>query len=693
MDNPLTTDEILPAFERIRPEHIEPGVSALLSEARARIDDIAAIDPPTFDTVVEPLEALQHTVARHWATVTHLNAVLNSEPLRNAYNTCLPLLSAYETDLEQNESLYRAYRAIADREDGSLDPVRRRVIEKALRDFELAGVALSGEDRGRFKSLMLDIAQLRAKFDDNLLDATNAWSHLVTDPAQLHGLNEVLIDQARRRAFERRSEGWILILDEPTYAAVVANAESVELRRLFYGAWNTRASDQGPHAGRWDNARVIEQILRKRHQAARILGFGNFAEYVLQRRMARSCEEVMGFLQELGRAAHPAAAEEFEELRAFAGHEVSAWDVVFYTERLKRQRYDISQETLRPYFPLPRVLAGLFEVAERLFCVHIRERSDAPLWHPDVRFFEIESPGGGLLGRFYLDPYARAHKRGGAWMNPCVSRKHLAARATLPMAFLVLNVLPPGEDRPALLTHRDVLALFHEFGHALHQLLTRVDYPSLASVNGVPQDAVELPSQFMENYAWHPQVLERISGHIHTGAPLPDSLQRRLRATRSFHGGLQVVRQLELALFDFRLHAEYDSARGGRILEVMREVRRQVAVTPTPEWNRFPMSFRHIISSSYAAGYYSYQWAEVLAADAFSAFEENGLFDRATAKRFLDAILSRGASRDMRDAFVDFRGRPARPEALLAQYGILEVSPEAGADDTMHKGRIGGQDA
>ena len=670
MDNPLLADAPLPPFPRIRPEDIEPGIQALLADARARIDEIAARDPPTFDTVVVPLEDLQHRVARRWSPVSHLNAVLNSEALRGAYNICLPLLSGYQTDLAQNEPLYRAYRAIEEREGRTLDAVRRRVIEHALQEFRLAGVGLPSEAKQRFKSVMLEITQLQARFEENVLDATNAWSHHVTDRSQLGGLNEVLVDQARRRAHEQRLEGWILTLDQPTYIAVVTDAQSGDLRRTFYEAWTTRASDQGPQAGRWDNAPVMEQILRKRHEAARILGFDNFAEYALSRRMARSVEEVVRFLEELAHAARPAAGREFEELRAFAGRELSAWDVPFYAERLQQRRHAVSQEELRPYFPLPRVLSGLFEVAERLFGVRVRERAGAPVWHPDVRYFEIESDAGRPVGSFYLDAYARANKRSGAWMDECVGRKHLGSGDALPVAYLVLNVLPPGEDRPALLTHDDVLTLFHEFGHGLHHLLTRVDYPSLAGINGVAWDAVELPSQFMENYAWHPQVLDRISGHFKTGAPLPADTRERLRATRSFHAGLQMVRQLEFALFDFRLHAEYDPVRGGRILEVLQEVRGQVAVVPTPQWNRFPMSFGHVFAGGYAAGYYSYKWAEVLAADAFSAFEEHGVFDHATAQRYLDAILSRGGSRDALEAFVDFRGRPPRIQALLAQHGI-----------------------
>ncbi len=673
MDNPLLTQDPLPPFPRIGAADVEPGVRALLTEARAEIDGIAASGQPSFATVVEPLEDLLHRVARAWSPVSHLNAVLNSEPLRAAYNACLALLSAYQTDLAQNESLYQAYRSIATREGASLDPVRHRVIAHALQEFTLAGVGLARASKEQFKQVMLELTQLQAKFEENVLDATNAWSHHVTDQAQLRGLNEVVVEQARRGAHEKGLEGWLLTLDQPTYVAVVTDAEARELRHEFYRAWSTRASDQGPQAGRWDNAPIIERILARRHEAARILGFENFADYALAKRMAHTRGEVMGFLEELARAGRPAAEREFAELEGFAGHRLEAWDLAFYAERLQKQRHAVSQEELRPYFPLPRVLAGLFEVAERLFGVHIEERSAAPVWHPDVRYFEIHA-GGRPVGSFYLDAYARPHKRSGAWMDECVGRKHLASGDALPVAYLVLNVLPPGQDRPALLTHDDVLTLFHEFGHGLHHLLTRVDYPSLAGINGVAWDAVELPSQFMENYAWHPEVLGRISGHYLTGAPLPAEIQQRLRDTRSFHAGLQMARQLEFALFDFRLHAEYDPARTSRVLEILGEVRRQVAVVPVPDWNRFPMSFGHIFAGGYAAGYYSYKWAEVLAADAYSAFEERGAFDRATAERYLDTILSRGGSCDPLAAFVAFRGRAPQVHALLRQHGI--IAPE-----------------
>jgi len=670
MENPLLGQEPLPPFALIRPEHVEPGVRELLARGRARIEQLSTLERPTFATVVEPLEELQHQVSRTWSPVSHLNAVLNSDALRAGYNACLPLLSAYQTDLAQSESLYRAYRTIAEEEGAALAPVQRQVIEHALRDFRLAGVGLPADRKERFKAVMLELTQLQAKFEENVLDATNGWTYHITDSDELRGLNEMLIEQARLRAHEKRVEGWVLTLDQPTYVAVITDAESSGLRRAFYEAWTTRASDQGPNAGRWDNSNVMDNILRLRHEAARLLDFRSYAEYALSTRMARTVEEVLQFLHELARAARPAALREFAELEAFAGHTLSAWDVGFYAERLQRTRYSVSQEELRPYFPLPKVLSGLFEVAERLFGVRIREREDAPVWHADVRFFEIEGVAGQPVGSFYLDAYARPNKRSGAWMDECVGRKRLDSGSALPVAYLVCNFLPPSPSRPALLTHDDVLTLFHEFGHGLHHMLTRVDYPSIAGINGVAWDAVELPSQFLENYAWHPDVLRQISGHFQTGAELPAETQARLIATRSFHAGLQTMRQLEFALFDFRMHAEYSPERGARIMEILNEVRGEVAVVPVPPWNRFPNSFGHIFAGGYAAGYYSYKWAEVLAADAFSAFEEAGVFDLATAQRFLDTILTRGGSRDALEAFIEFRGRRPDIRALLKQHGI-----------------------
>ncbi|MFO1426616.1 MAG: M3 family metallopeptidase [Steroidobacteraceae bacterium] len=672
MDNPLLATAGLPDFPQIRPEHVAPALRELLEDGRQRVAAIGAAADPSFDTVVVPLEELQHRLSRSWSPVSHLNAVVNSAPLREAYNACLPLLSDYQTDLAQSEPLYRAYARIAEAEGPRLGAEQRRVLELALRDFRLAGVALDPQRKQRFKEIMSELSQLGAKFEENVLDCTNAWTRHVADAAELRGVNEAIVEQAARRAREAGRDGWLLGLDQPTYVAIVTDAESRELRRDFYEAWSTRASDAGPLAGRWDNGPVMEAILRLRHEAARLLDFGNYAEYALATRMARTPAEVGEFLQQLARAARPAAEREFAELQQYAGGgPLEAWDVTFHAERLQRERYAVSQEELRPWFPLPRVLAGLFEVAERLFAVRIREQQGVPAWHADVRYFAIEDAAGTAIGSFFLDPYARRNKRSGAWMDDCIGRKALpGAAAALPVAHLVCNFLPPSGERPALLTHDDVVTMFHEFGHGLHHMLTRVGYPSIAGINGVAWDAVELPSQFLENYAWHPEVLAKASGHFQTGEPLPAAVQQRLIETRNFHAGLATVRQLEFALFDFRIHAGYDPARGGRVAAVLEEVRREVAVVRVPPWNRFAHNFGHIFAGGYAAGYYSYKWAEVLAADAFEAFVERGVFDHATARRFLDSILARGGSRDPLDAFVEFRGRRPDIRPLLRQHGM-----------------------
>ncbi len=671
-DNPLLHQGELPAFDRIRPEHVLPALRHALAQGREQVAALAAQPAPSFSTLVEPLEALRHGITRLWSPVGHLNAVMNSEALRAAYNAGLPLLSEWQTDLAQNGDLCRAYQSIADTEGPHLDPVRRRVVEHTLRDFRLAGVALPRERKDRFKELMLQLTQQQAKFDENVLDATNAWSHHVTDAAALAGLNDAIVARARANAQDKGIAGWLFLLDQPTYVAVMTDATSSQLRRAFYEAWSTRASDQGPAAGRWDNSKVMEDILRLRHEAASLLDFSSFADYALATRMARTVEEVQGFLADLAHTARPAAVREFTALSQFAGRPLEAWDIGYWSERLQHQRFDISQEELRPYFQLPRVLDGLFGVATKLFGVTFQERGGVATWHPDVRFFDIldGAQHGRRIGSFYLDAYARPDKRSGAWMDECVGRKSMGGETVLPVAYLVCNCLPPAAGRPALLTHDDVVTLFHEFGHGLHHMLTRIGYPSIAGINGVAWDAVELPSQFMENFAWHPQVLAGMAAHFDTGAPLPPAKLSQLIATRSFQAGLMMMRQLEFALFDMRLHAAYDPAQGGRVGEVLAAVRREVAVVPVPAWNRFAHSFGHIFAGGYAAGYYSYKWAEVLAADAFEAFEERGVFDPDTARRFLDCILSRGGSRDELTAFVEFRGRKPDVRPLLRQNGI-----------------------
>jgi len=660
----------LPAFDRIRANEVESGIRALLLRNRGEVATLESQPDPTFANTVLPLEQLQHRLSRTWSPISHLNGVLNSEELRASYNACLPLLSNYWTDLSQSEPLYRAYRAIAANEADRLDGAQRRLLERALEDFRLAGVGLPQERKERYKQVVQELAQLGAKFEENVLDAMNAWTRHITDAALLSGINPVIVEQARVRAAGQGLGGWVFALEQPTYVSVMTDADSESLRREFYEAWSTRASDRGPSAGKFDNTAVMEKILALRHEAARLLDFPNYAAYALATRMAPSNEAVFEFLRKLVGSARSAAQREFAELEAFAGRKLNAWDVGYFAEKLQASLFSITQEEIRPYFPLPRVLEGLFAVAEKLFGVKIVERNGIPMYHPDARFYEIVDSQGAVRAGFYLDACARPKKRAGAWMDDCVGRKDFGAETTIPVAYLVCNFLPAAPGKPALLTHDDVVTMFHEFGHGLHHMLTRVGYPSIAGINGVSWDAVELPSQFLENFAWRPEVLATMARHYASGEPLPADKQARLLGSRTFHAGLASMRQLEFALFDFRLHAEYDPDRGARIAEILSEVRAEAGVFAVPDWNRFPHNFGHIFAGGYAAGYYSYKWAEVLAADAFAAFEEQGVFDRQVAQRFLDSILSQGGSRKALDAFVEFRGRPPDVNALLRQQGL-----------------------
>ncbi len=665
----MTDTLLLPAFSAIRTDQIENQIRSLLDENRAQLAALLDSGASSWETLVVPLEEMQHRLSRTWSPIGHMNGVVNSDELRSAYNACLPLLTAWQTDLAQNEQLYRAYEAILKNEGERLAAAQRKLLENALRDFRLAGVALPPEQKARFKAVMEQLATLQSKFDENVLDATNAWSRHVTDEAELAGLPAAIVERARKAAEDRKEDGWFFTLDAPNYVAVMMHAESESLRREFYTAWVTRASDQGWSPERWDNSGLMAQILELRCELATLVGFENYAEYSLATKMATSVREVRTFLEELATKARPVAQREFEELQKFAGRELQSWDVSFESERMKRERFNLSEEELRPYFPLDKVLSGMFKVAETLYGVRIVAREGVDLYHSDAKFYDILNADDSQRGGFFVDLYARPKKRGGAWMDECVGRKQLGASAALPVAYLVCNFMPPVGGKPSLLTHSEVVTMFHEFGHGLHHMLTRVDYPSIAGINGVAWDAVELPSQFMENFAWRPEVLPLISGHVETGEPLPEAELQRLLGTRTFQAGMQTVRQLEFALFDLRIHSEQPQD-ALAIKQVLDEVRRAVAVIVPPAFNRFPHSFQHIFSGGYAAGYYSYKWAEVLAADAFSAFEEEGIFNSNVSQRFLASILEKGGSRDAMDAFVEFRGRKPDIAPLLRQLGL-----------------------
>jgi oligopeptidase A len=668
ISNPLLASQTLPKFSAVRPEHVEPAVRELLAEQRRALVAAEGVTTPDLDWL-RNLERIGTEIERVWGPVSHLNSVVSSPPLRDAFNRCLPLVAEFGTELGQNETLYRQFSALQAKV-APAQSAERQLIANALRDFRLGGVALTGAPRQRFREVMQQLAAQQARFEQNVMDATDAFEHRETDRAVLAGLPQFVLDRAAALAAERGFTGWCLLLDPPTYQTVSAHAESPALREKYYEAWVTRASDRGPHAGRFDNSALIEEILALRHEAAQLVGFKTFAEFSLATKMAESPRRVIEFLRDLAQKSRAVAREELAMLTDYAGRKLDAWDVAFYAERLKQEKLELAEEELRPYFPLPRVLDGLFKLCATLFDLRVAEAPRPDVWHDSVRYYELTRPDGTLIGSFFTDLFARPNKRGGAWMNGCVSRTKLNGVSQPPIAYLVCNFNAPSGERPSLLTHSEIVTLFHEFGHTLHHLLTEVDYPSIAGTNGVAWDAVELPSQFLENFTWVPKVLGDIGRHYQTGAPLPRAKIETLNRSRTFLAGLAMVRQIEFALFDFRLHDEYTPERGSRVREILDEVRREVAVIEPPPFNRFAHGFGHIFGGAYAAGYYSYKWAEVLAADAFAAFEESGVFDRATAERFRRAVLATGGSRNALDAFIEFRGRQPSLDALLKQAGI-----------------------
>ncbi len=670
MNNPLLDLGELPAFGRIEASHARPALEKVLAENRARVEELTAQANPTFASLVAPVEELSYRLSRAWSPIAHLNAVANSPQMREAYNDCVPLLTEYSSELGQNAALQAAYLYVLKSEADALDPPQRKVIENALRDFRLAGVDLPPAAKTRYREVAQRLAQLATKFSENVLDAGRAYTRSVSNSAELAGLPANTIDRAAADAREANQAGWLFKLDQPTYMTIMSSAESEQLRRDIYEAWITRASELGPSAGRFDNNAIIAEILPLRHELAKLLGFGNYAEYALATRMAKSSKQVLAFLEDLARRCMPAAREEYMDLEEFAGRKLNAWDMAFYGERLQESRFKVSQEALRPYFPLPKVLSGLFALIHRLYGIRVRERADVGVWHPSVRYYDLIDKDDRLVAGFFLDPYSRGEKRAGAWMDECVVAKSLPSGTALPVAQLVCNFTAPAAATPSQLTHDEVITLFHEFGHGLHHMLTRVAYPSIAGINGVAWDAVELPSQFMENFVWRAEVLPLISAHVDSGEPLPVDMLQRLVGTRTFNAALDTLRQIELASFDFELHANFDVMLGANVAATLAAVRRRVAVVPAAPFNRMPASFAHIFAGGYAAGYYSYKWAEVLAADAFEAFEEAGVFDASTATRFRDSILARGGSIDAMDAFVRFRGRQPDVRPLLKQTGI-----------------------
>ncbi|HGE8283049.1 TPA: oligopeptidase A [Serratia marcescens] len=678
MTNPLLTPFSLPPFSAIRPEDIVPAVQSALADCRAAVERVVAQPGPfTWDNLCQPLAESDDRLSRIWSPIGHLNSVKNSPELRAAYEQALPLLSEYGTWVGQHEGLYQAYRSL--KEGAAFEALsvpQRKAVDNALRDFELSGIGLSADKQQRYGEIVARLSELGSTYSNNVLDATMGWSKLITDEAELSGLPESALAQAQAMAQAKEQDGWLLTLDMPSYLPVLTYADNRALREEMYRAFATRASDQGPNAGKWDNSEVMAETLALRHELAQLLGFDTYADKSLATKMAESPEQVIGFLSDLAKRARPQAEQELAQLRAFAKQhygvdELEAWDITYYGEKQKQHLFSISDEQLRPYFPEQRVVEGLFEVVKRIYGITAKERKDVETWHPDVRFFDLFDVNGELRGSFYLDLYARENKRGGAWMDDCVgSLRKADGTLQKPVAYLTCNFNRPLGDQPALFTHNEVTTLFHEFGHGLHHMLTQIDTAGVSGINGVPWDAVELPSQFMENWCWEPEALAFISGHYQSGEPLPKAMLDKLLAAKNYQAALFILRQLEFGLFDFRMHFEYNPEKGAQILPTLAEVKKMVAVVPSPSWGRFPHAFSHIFAGGYAAGYYSYLWAEVLSADAYSRFEEEGIFNAETGKSFLDNILSRGGSEEPMALFKRFRGREPQLDAMLRHYGI-----------------------
>ncbi|WP_348685372.1 oligopeptidase A [Aeromonas bestiarum] len=678
MNNPLLTMDSLPPFSQIQPDQVQAAVTQAIADCKQKISDVLAQrDPHTWDSLIAPLEEVNDRLARVWSPVSHLNSVLNSEALRAAHDACLPLLSEFQTYVGQHEGLYQAYRELAESDDFPLlSGAQRKEIQNTLRDFRLSGIGLPAEAQQRYGEIQARLSELASRFSNNVLDATQGWTRLVTDEADLTGLPQSAQAAARQLAEQKGQQGWLFTLDIPSYLPVMMYADNRALRAELYEAFTTRASDQGPNAGKWDNSAIMTELLSLRRELTLLLGFGNYAELSLATKMADKTEQVVGFLSDLAAKSLPQGKAELEEIRTFAAgqhgqSELAAWDLPYYAEKLKQHKFSISDEQLRPYFPANKVVKGLFEVVRRVFGIKVRERLGIDTWHPDVRFYDIFDAEDELRGSFYLDLYAREHKQGGAWMDVCLGRRYRQdGSLQKPVAYLTCNFNGPVDGKPALFTHNEVVTLFHEFGHGIHHMLTRIDVAGVAGINGVAWDAVELPSQFLENWCWESEALAFISGHHETGEPLPADLLEKMLTARNFQAAMQMLRQLEFALFDFRLHQEFDPANPDQIPALLTEVRSQVAVMTPPAFNRFQHSFSHIFAGGYAAGYYSYKWAEVLSADAFSRFEEEGIFNSATGQSFLKNILEKGGSKEPMELFRAFRGREPRVDALLRHSGI-----------------------
>ena len=672
--NPLLDFTALPRYTEVRPEHVTPAVDRLLAENRALVERLATdAAAPTWDRFVQPLEDANERLSRAWGQVSHLHSVMDSPELRAAYNANLPKITQYYAELSQHEGLYRKFKALAASDEyPRLSAARRRIIDNELRDFKLGGAELPADKKARFKAIQEELSKLSAKFEENLLDATNAWSKLITDEGELAGVPEDVKQMFRELAEADGKAGFKLTLQAPSYLPVMQFAANRGLREEMYRAYVTRASEFGP--AELDNTPLIDAILKLRQEAAHLLGYPSYAHVSLVPKMAQSPQEVLAFLEELARRAKPYAERDMAELREFAARELdlpelAAWDIAYASERLRQARYAFSEQEVKQYFQEPKVLAGLFRLVETLYGLAIRE-AQAPVWHESVKFFDIRDRTGELVGQFYLDLYARSNKRGGAWMDDAITRRRTRAGIQTPVAYLNCNFAPPVGGKPALLTHDEVITLFHEFGHGLHHLLTRMEDLGVSGINGVEWDAVELPSQFMENFCWEWEVLKHMTAHVDTGESLPRALFDKMLAAKNFQAGMQTVRQIEFALFDMHLHDDFDPTGPKTVLDLLDEIRRRVAVVFPPAYNRFPNNFSHIFAGGYAAGYYSYKWAEVLSADAYGLFEENGVLNPDIGHRFWSEILAQGGARPAIESFKAFRGREPTIDALLRHNGM-----------------------
>jgi len=668
-------DKGLPLFSQYQPKDIKQHVGEAIAHCKKTIEQALQQTVYNWQNLVLPIEEADDLLGKYWSPVSHMNSVVSNDELREAHDSCLPLLSEYSTWVGQHEGLYKAYQAVADSDTfHQLTEAQQKSINDTLRDFTLSGVALSEDKKKQYAEIKTRLSELTSQFGNNLMDATIAWTKHITDESLLKGLPEADKEAAAQAAKQKELEGWLFTLDFPSYIPVMTYCENRELREEMYQAYVTRASELGPNAGEFDNSNIINEILTLRQQLAELLDFDNYADYSLATKMAENSGQVNGFLQELADKSLAQAQNEFRELKDFAQQlgvatDLQAWDLALYSEKLKEQKYAISDELLRPYFPEDRALNGLFEVVNRLYGITVKEQPSVDTWHKDVRFFAIHDANDELRGYFYLDLYARAKKRGGAWMDECRGRRITADGTTqLPVAYLVCNFSSPVGDKPALFKHDEVVTLFHEFGHGLHHMLTKVDVAGVSGINGVAWDAVELPSQFLENWCWQEEALAFLSGHYETGEALPKDLLDKLLAAKNFQSAMQMVRQLEFSIFDFGLHQNF--AAGFDVQQWLNSVRERVAVVTPPEFNRFQNSFGHIFAGGYAAGYYSYKWAEVLSADAFARFEEEGIFNAETGRSFMQNILEMGGSKEPMELFKAYRGREPQIHALLRHSGI-----------------------